>query len=425
MNIRPAASSDIPALLALVRRYWHFEGIEGFTALRMELVLQRLLGDPRLGLIWVAESEGQLQGYLIAVLVLSVEHQGVMAEIDEFFVMPQARTRGVGGRLLAAAETALAARGCVRLQLQLGVGNAGGRAFYEHRGPPGQGTSSSTSPSQPVDERTPRRPDSSHRLRRTTLSALSLPTHALGLALLGLLGLASAHPGTPDVYQAAVEHQGRSSDDLKRDSLDHPVEVLRLAGIKPGMQVADYLAGDGYYSELLSYVVGPKGHVLLINNAAYDEWSENHWRDRLANGRLPNVEHRTVDVEHLGLPEHSLDAILLIKVYHDLYWVATEGPWPKIDPAVALNELARVVKPGGVLLLVDHSAKPGTGSAEAGRLHRIDEEYARSDFEKHGFRFVSKSDAVRRPDDPRDQITYKGPMVGKTDRFVMVFRKSR
>src|SRR5207253_11173856 len=100
------------------------------------------------------------------------------------------------------------------------------------------------------------------------MSALSLPTHALGLALLGLLGLASAHPGTPDVYQAAVEHQGRSSDDLKRDSLDHPAEVLRLAGIKPGMQVADYLAGDGYYSELLSYVVGPKGHVLLINNAA-------------------------------------------------------------------------------------------------------------------------------------------------------------
>ena len=256
------------------------------------------------------------------------------------------------------------------------------------------------------------------------MSALSLPTHALGLALLGLLGLASAHPGTPDVYQAAVEHQGRSSDDLKRDSLDHPAEVLRLAGIKPGMQVADYLAGDGYYSELLSYVVGPKGHVLLINNAAYDEWSENHWQDRLATGRLPNVEHRTVDVEHLGLPEHSLDAILLIKVYHDLYWVATEGPWPKIDPAVALNELARVLKPDGMLLLVDHSAKPGTGSAEAGRLHRIDEEYARSDFEKHGFRFVSKSDAVRRPDDPRDQITYKGPMVGKTDRFVMVFRRS-
>jgi GNAT superfamily N-acetyltransferase len=134
VNIRPAASGDIPALLALVRRYWHFEGIEGFAALRVELVLQRLLGDPRLGAVWVAESDGQLQGYLIAVLVLSVEHQGLMAEIDEFFVMPEARSHGVGGRLLAAAETALTARGCVRLQLQLGVANTEGRAFYEHRG---------------------------------------------------------------------------------------------------------------------------------------------------------------------------------------------------------------------------------------------------------------------------------------------------
>jgi predicted methyltransferase len=256
------------------------------------------------------------------------------------------------------------------------------------------------------------------------MSALSLRTRALGPALLGLFALASGNSRAGDVYDAAVQHPGRSSADLKRDSLDHPAEVLRLAGIKPGMQVADYLAADGYYSELLSYIVGPKGHVLLINNAAYDEWSENHWRDRLANGRLPNVEHRTVEVQHLGLPDRSLDAILLVKVYHDLYWVATEGPWPRIDPAVALAEIARVVRPGGVLLLVDHSAKPGTGSADAGRLHRIDEDYARRDFEKHGFRFVSKSDVVRRADDPRDQITYKGPMVGKTDRFVMVFRRS-
>ena len=249
---------------------------------------------------------------------------------------------------------------------------------------------------------------------------------AVVLALLGVVALAGgANARASDVYDAAVGHVGRGSDDLKRDSLDHPGEVLRLAGIKPGMRVADFLAADGYYSELLSYIVGPKGHVLLINNAAYEEWSENAWEKRLVNGRLPNVEHRTMEVGHLDIPDHSLDAILLIKVYHDLYWVATEGPWPKMDPNLALNEIARVVKPGGVLLLVDHSAKPGTGSADAGSLHRIDEAYARRDFEKHGFSYVSKSDVLRRPDDPRELITYKGPMVGKTDRFVMVFRKSR
>ena len=134
MSVRPAAPNDIPPLLALVRRYWEFEGIEGFAALRIELVLQRLLAEPRLGAIWVAESDGRLVGYLIAVLVLSVEHRGLMAEIDEFFVLPEARSRGVGRQLLAAAETALAARGCVRLQLQLGVANSEARAFYQRRG---------------------------------------------------------------------------------------------------------------------------------------------------------------------------------------------------------------------------------------------------------------------------------------------------
>ena len=257
---------------------------------------------------------------------------------------------------------------------------------------------------------------------------MSAPTFAIRraavfLALLGVVAFAGANARASDVYDAAVGHGGRGSDDLKRDSLDHPADVLRLAGIKPGMRVADFLAADGYYSELLSYIVGPKGHVLLINNAAYEQWTENAWEKRLVNGRLPNVEHRTMEVEHLDIPDHSLDAILLIKVYHDLYWVATEGPWPKMDPNVALNEIARVVKPGGALLLVDHSAKPGTGSTDAGSLHRIDEAYARRDFEKHGFSYVSKSDVLRRSDDPRELITYKGPMVGKTDRFVMVFRK--
>ncbi len=134
MEIRAALPADVPALLALVRRYWEFEGIDGFDALRVELTLQRLLATPALGSAWVASAGGALAGYLIAVHVLSIEHQGLMAEIDEFFVLPQARAQGIGAQLLAAAERALAARGCVRLQLQLGVDNAAARAFYERRG---------------------------------------------------------------------------------------------------------------------------------------------------------------------------------------------------------------------------------------------------------------------------------------------------
>jgi len=76
-------------------------------------------------------------------------------------------------------------------------------------------------------------------------------------------------------------------------------------------------------------------------------------------------------------------------------------------------------------LLVDHSAKLGHGMADASELHRIEEAYAIKDFESHGFKIIAKSDLLRMPGDARDQISFKGPMLGKTDRFVYVFRKER
>ena len=264
------------------------------------------------------------------------------------------------------------------------------------------------------------------------------------LALGGTAVFASAASHAADIYDAAVQHAGRSADDLKRDESEHPAELLRLTGIKPGMRVADVMAGGGYYSELLSYLVGPSGHVLLLNNTAYDRWSEGGWEKRLAgnrstaegipgsaNGatrgnRLPNVEHRTVDLQHLDLPDHSLDALLLIKVYHDFYWVDTDpkAVWPKMTAALVLDQLTRVLKPGGIVLLEDHSAKAGTGSADAGTLHRIDEAYTVRDFEKRGFKLMGKSDLLRRPQDERTLVSYTSPGLGKTDRFVLVFRKN-
>ena len=257
---------------------------------------------------------------------------------------------------------------------------------------------------------------------------MSAANSRLSILTLGaLLALASGAVGAhPDIYDAAVAHPGRSADDLKRDPIDHPAEVLRLAGLKPGMQVADFMAADGYYSELASYIVGPKGHVLLLNNATWDYWSGDHWKERIA-GRLPNVEHRTIDAEHVDVPDHSLDAVLLIKAYHDFYAIDDDpkARWPRFDVGRVVDEIARMLRPGGILLLEDHSAKPGTATTAATPLHRIDEAYTRQEFEKHGFKLVRSSDLLRRPDDPRDAISYKGPMLGKTDRFVLVFRKGK
>lgn len=237
-----------------------------------------------------------------------------------------------------------------------------------------------------------------------------------------VLALVAQGARAEDAYDAALKNPARSAKDVERDKLDHPAELLRLAGIKPGMQVADLLAGSGYYSELASYVVGPKGHVLMLNNAAFDGWGPG-WDKRIAGKRLPNVEHRTIDLNKMGLGSGMLDAVLLIKVYHDLYWVDPKGEWPKVNPAAVLDQVTQALKPGGVVLLVDHSARAGRGSGDVSSLHRIDEAFARKDFESRGFELKGQSDLLRRPDDKRDQLSYDGPAAGKTDRFVMVFRK--
>jgi predicted methyltransferase len=252
-------------------------------------------------------------------------------------------------------------------------------------------------------------------------STVSIARKALPLAVLVFaLGIQAAR--AEDIYDAALKNPARSAKDVERDGRDHPAELLRLAGIKPGMRVADVLAGNGYYSELVSYIVGPKGHVLMLNNAAFDSWGTG-WDKRIAGNRLPNVEHRTVDLNKMGLGAGTLDAVLLIKIYHDLYWVDPKGEWPKVDPAAVLDQVTQALKPGGVVLLVDHSARPGTGSSEASSLHRIDEAFARKDFESRGFELTARSDLLRLPEDKRDQLSYDGPALGKTDRFVMVFRK--
>ena len=134
MLIRPAAMADITDVASLVQRHWECESIGGFDRPRIERLLGGLLEEPRRGACWVAESDGQLCGYLLAVFMFSLEHGGLMAEVDELFVAHDMRSAGVGSRLVAQAERHLAEHGLVRLQLQLGVDNERARRFYERYG---------------------------------------------------------------------------------------------------------------------------------------------------------------------------------------------------------------------------------------------------------------------------------------------------
>jgi len=132
--MRPATTADIPALLTLVSKYWEFEGLSGFDEERVARELRRLLGDAALGNAWIATDAGTPVGYLIAVYVFSLEHLGLTAEIDEFFVLPEYRGHGLGSRLLQAAEAEFDARGCTNVFLQIGRENGSARGFYRAHG---------------------------------------------------------------------------------------------------------------------------------------------------------------------------------------------------------------------------------------------------------------------------------------------------
>lgn len=134
VRIRPATVSDVPTLLPLIAEYWGFEGIPGFEPECVAAQLERLLSEPSLGAAWIATVDGVAAGYLLAVYVFSLEHLGVTAEIDEFFVLRSQRSSGVGAGLLAAAEAEFLRTGCTNVALQLSRDNDAARAFYHRHG---------------------------------------------------------------------------------------------------------------------------------------------------------------------------------------------------------------------------------------------------------------------------------------------------
>jgi len=134
IRVSLASTDDVAGIVALVEQYWRFEQLAGFDAERVTGQLARLLAAPGLGHGWVARSDDCVVGYLLLVFVFSLENLGVTAEIDEFFVQPAHRGRGLGAQLLAAAEAACARAGCTNISLQLERGNHAARRFYSRHG---------------------------------------------------------------------------------------------------------------------------------------------------------------------------------------------------------------------------------------------------------------------------------------------------
>lgn len=250
--------------------------------------------------------------------------------------------------------------------------------------------------------------------------------HLMLASCLALLtGCASTGTSSTSNIQSVLANPLRSEDDRERDGRDKPAEVLALAHFKRGDTLADVFGGGGYNAEILSGIVGPGGKVLLVNNPGYDGFGKKGWTERLAGNRLPNVQHVVGPTTALGMGNATLDGAVIVMSYHDLYWVDEKEGWPRVDAGQVLDQVVAALKPGGVLLVVDHSAKQGTGSSAAQLLHRIDEQYAIKDWRAHGLQWEASSPVLRNADDDRNKAVFDKSIRGKTDRFVHLYRKPK
>ncbi|MCB1041802.1 MAG: class I SAM-dependent methyltransferase [Acidobacteria bacterium] len=223
------------------------------------------------------------------------------------------------------------------------------------------------------------------------------------------------------VIEQALKSPGRLESDLERDKTSKPGEILAFFGIEPGMVVADILAGGGYYTELLSAVVGEKGHVLSQNNKAYLPFVQKELDQRKMGERLKNVTVVTRETDALELGENQYDAVFFILGFHDIYY-KDEG-W-SIDAEDFMGQLHKALKPGGKLCIVDHAAAAGTGSASAQELHRIEPSFAKKAIEGFGFKFVKSSDVLKSASDDGSVSVFDASIRRKTSRFVYLFEKN-
>lgn len=225
------------------------------------------------------------------------------------------------------------------------------------------------------------------------------------------------------VYEQAAANEGRTEADRARDAGRKPAQVLEFFGIQPGMTVLDMYSGGGYYTEMLSHIVGPEGSVIAHSNQAYAGFVGEEATNRYANNRLGNVEILMAENNELALPNASFDAIMMILAYHDIYYVDPDNGWPEIDGPRFVETLYNGLRPGGILAVVDHYAAPGSPSETGNTLHRIDPDIVTAELQAAGFVLEAKSDVLRNMDDDHS-VNMGAPEVrGKTDRFVFRFRK--
>ena len=182
------------------------------------------------------------------------------------------------------------------------------------------------------------------------------------------------------------------------------------------MQIADLMAGSGWYTEILSRVVGPKGRIYAQNNTTSAKRHGKALARRIENSNLGNVVRLERELEELGLPTGQVDVIFMVQFYHDTYWM-------KVDRNAMNREIFHALAPGGLYCIVDHRAVEGAGERDTRTLHRADPVMVRAEVEDAGFVLVTQASFLANPEDDVHLSAFDPEIRGKTDRFLLLFRR--
>jgi predicted methyltransferase len=224
---------------------------------------------------------------------------------------------------------------------------------------------------------------------------------------------AAGAQAVPD-YAAIIAAPDRSAADRETDKRRDPVKLLAFTGARPGMKVLDMGAGAGYSTELMARAVAPSG-IVYGQNAAELARPRERFDARMQTPAMKNVVAlvRPFD-DPLPADVRDLDLITFFFFYHDTTYL-------EVDRAAMNRKLYAALKPGGLLVITDHSAKPGEGTSVGKTLHRIEESVLRREVEAAGFKLVAEGDFLRHLQDSRDFPT--GRPTGPVDEFVLKYQK--
>lgn len=220
----------------------------------------------------------------------------------------------------------------------------------------------------------------------------------------------------PGYVKEAVASPKRPARDVDRDAGRKPAETMLFFGVQPGQRVAELNAGWGYFTGVLSGVVGDTGQVYAHTTAAsMERWKGNPVEKRIAKNGIRNIEPIVGTMDAPALPS-GLDAVFSIMNYHDAVWTGA-------DRSAMNAAVFTALRPGGVFGVIDHHATAGHGTDDCKTLHRIDRSVVVDEVARAGFVLEEESDLLANPDDPRTGGIHTPDIRDHTDRFMLRFRK--